>query len=63
MKGITFLANALKDLKAFPKEAMREAGYQLDRIQHGYEPNAGNQCTQLEKGCVKFVFMKRVSLE
>jgi phage-related protein len=26
-------------LRAFPKAARREAGYQLDRVQHGREPD------------------------
>ena len=29
----------LDDLRAFPAAAWREAGYQLDRIQHGREPD------------------------
>ena len=37
-KPIEFLGSALRDLKSFPLSAKREAGYQLDRVQHGLEP-------------------------
>ena len=38
-KPIEFLGNALDDLRAFPLAARREAGYQLDRVQNGQEPD------------------------
>jgi phage-related protein len=38
-KPIEFLGNSLDDLRAFPLAARREAGHQLDRVQHGHEPN------------------------
>jgi phage-related protein len=37
-KPIAFLGDSLKDLREFPAEARREAGYQLDRVQNGLEP-------------------------
>lgn len=39
MKDIIFAGNSLKALKALPTEAKREAGYQLDKIQHGEDPS------------------------
>ena len=38
-KPVEFLGNSLDDLRAFPLEARREAGYQLDRVQSGQAPN------------------------
>jgi phage-related protein len=38
-KPVEFRGSALDDLRAFPQAARREAGYQLDRIQHGREPD------------------------
>ncbi len=38
-KPVAFRGSALDDLRAFPTEARREAGYQLDRVQHGREPD------------------------
>lgn len=34
-KRLRFAGNALKDLRAFPAGARREAGYQLHRVQNG----------------------------
>ena len=38
-KPVEFRGSALNDLRAFPQAVRREAGYQLDRIQHGREPD------------------------
>ena len=38
MRGLKFRGSSLKDLCEFPKDARREAGYQLDRVQNGLEP-------------------------
>jgi phage-related protein len=38
-KPIAFRGNALDDLRAFPVAARREAGYQLDQVQHGGTPD------------------------
>lgn len=43
MKPLTFKGSSLADLKAFPGSAMREAGYQLNRIQLGEEPMIGSR--------------------
>lgn len=39
MKPVEFRGGALADLRAFPANARREAGYQLDRVQHGRDPD------------------------
>jgi len=36
-KAIEFRGSSLDDLRGFPLAAMREAGHQLDQIQHGLE--------------------------
>ncbi len=38
-KPLSWLGSSLKDLRAFPKEARRAAGHQLDLVQHGLEPS------------------------
>lgn len=38
VKPIEFVGNSLDDLREFPVGARRECGYQLDRVQHGFEP-------------------------
>ena len=39
MKLIEFRGNSLADLRDFPLSARREAGYQLDLVQHGGGPD------------------------
>jgi len=39
MKQVDFCGDSLDALRAFPESAKREAGYQIDKIQHGLEPN------------------------
>jgi phage-related protein len=39
LKPIEFLGNSRRDLAAFPDEARRTAGFQLDRVQRGLAPH------------------------
>jgi len=39
MKRISFVGRSLDDLKQFPEDARREAGYQLDKVQRGLGPS------------------------
>lgn len=39
MKPVDFCGDALDELRAFPVGARREAGYQIDKVQHGQEPD------------------------
>lgn len=38
-KPVEFLGSALNDLRDFTLSARREAGYQIDKVQHGEEPD------------------------
>ena len=38
VKELKFRGSSLDDLRDFPKEARGDAGYQLDRVQNGLEP-------------------------
>jgi phage-related protein len=38
-KPVEFRGRALDDLRAFPEAAWREAGHQLDQVQHEREPD------------------------
>lgn len=38
-KPVEFRGSSLEDLRAFPPTARREAGHQLDQVQHGWEPD------------------------
>ena len=39
MKPIRFLGDSLKCLREFPEEARQEAGFQLDKVQRGKQPD------------------------
>lgn len=39
IKPVTFLGDSLARLREFPREARRAAGYQLDRVQRGMDPD------------------------
>lgn len=50
MKPIQFIGTALADLRAFPDTARREAGHQLDRVQHGLDPADRKPMTTIGPG-------------
>jgi phage-related protein len=50
-KSIAFRGNSLADLRAFPIAARREAGFQLDRVQHGLDPSDWKPMTTIGAGC------------
>jgi phage-related protein len=39
IKPIEFRGSSLDDLRDFPRSALRDAGYQLDKVQHGFQPD------------------------
>lgn len=39
MKPVEFRGTSLDDLRDFPQTAMRDAGYQIDRVQNGLAPD------------------------
>ena len=39
MKSIRFLGDSLKRLREFPEDARQDAGYQLDKVQRGEQPD------------------------
>ena len=53
MKPIEFRATALDDLRAFPPSAMRDAGYQLDRVQHGLQPDDAKPMPTIGAGAME----------
>ncbi|WP_428391350.1 type II toxin-antitoxin system RelE/ParE family toxin [Lichenicoccus sp.] len=38
IKPLSFLGSSLDEVRAFPENARREAGHQLDRVQRGLDP-------------------------
>ena len=49
-KPIEFRGRSLDDLRAFPHRARREAGYQLDRLQNGLEPDDWKPMSSVRQG-------------
>ena len=39
IKAVEFLGSSLDELRNFPLSARREAGYQIDKVQHGEKPD------------------------
>lgn len=50
MKPVEWLGDSLARLREFPREAMREAGYQLERVQDGREPKDWKPMTSIGPG-------------
>lgn len=50
MKALRFRGSALNDLRAFPRSARREAGYQLDKVQNGQAPTSWKPMTTVGAG-------------
>lgn len=50
LKPIKFRGSALDDLKAFPIQIRREAGFQLDQVQQGNDPDDWKPIPTIGKG-------------
>ena len=53
MKPIEFCGSALDDLRSFPHTAMREAGYQLERVQKGLAPDDAKAMPSIGAGVLE----------
>jgi len=70
MDTICFAGSALEDIKRFPENAMREAGYQLDKVQRGLPPSdwkampsVGSGVTEIrirdERGIFRVIYVSK----
>lgn len=50
MKVIRFLGDSLKCLRSFPEGARQDAGYQLDKVQRGEQPDDFKPMPSIGKG-------------
>ncbi len=50
MKPVVFLGDSLGRIRAFPEGARRAAGYQLERVQRGLEPDDWKPMTSIGEG-------------
>lgn len=52
-KTINFRGTSLEDLRTFPLSARREAGYQLDQVQHGQQPDDWKPMPGIGQGVIE----------
>ena len=50
MKPVYFLGDSLKCLRDFPEDATQDAGYQLDKVQRGQQPDDFKPMPTIGKG-------------
>lgn len=50
MKPVRFLGNSLQCLREFPEDARNDAGYQLDKVQRGGQPDDFKPMPAIGKG-------------
>jgi phage-related protein len=50
MKPLRFLGDSLKRLREFPEDARQDAGYQLEKVQHGDQPDDFKPMPAIGKG-------------
>ena len=50
MKPAVFMGKSLQVIRRFPEAVRREAGYQLDRLQHGLEPSDWKPMPSIGRG-------------
>jgi phage-related protein len=60
MKRLAFVGSSRSDLKDFPDTARRKAGFQLERVQRGLEPEDWKPMTSVGPG-VREIRIKEVS--
>ena len=50
MKPVQFLGDSLKCLRDFPEDVRMDAGYQIDKVQHGHQPDDLKPMPSVGKG-------------
>ncbi len=60
VKPVVFIGSSLEELRAFPVDARREAGYQIDRVQRGAHPESWKPVPTIGTG-VKEIRIRDVS--
>jgi phage-related protein len=51
IKPVEFLGDTIEVLRAFPDNARRDAGFQLDKVQRGEEPDDWKPMSIIGAGC------------
>lgn len=53
MRLVRFLGDSLKSLRSFPEDARHDAGYQLEKVQRGEQPDDCKPLAAVGKGVEK----------
>jgi phage-related protein len=53
-RPLTFIGSSLDDLRDFPRDARREAGFQLDKVQNGENPDDWKAMSSVGSGAYEF---------
>jgi phage-related protein len=61
MKPVAFLGDSLEAIRAFPAGARREAGFQIERVQRGLDPDDWKPMSSIGPG-VREIRVKDVSV-
>jgi phage-related protein len=59
-KPVSWLGSSLEDVRAFPEDARRDAGYQLGRVQQGLLPIGWKPMTTVGPGVIEIRVHTRV---
>lgn len=51
MKEVKWVGRSLDDLRAFPRAAREDAGYQIHELQNGRTPNESKPMPDVGRGC------------
>jgi hypothetical protein len=62
MKSVIWMGSSKEDLRAFPDEARREVGYQLEHVQEGGDPDNWKPMPAVGPGYARFAFGNRQEL-
>jgi phage-related protein len=60
LKPLAFVGKALEDLRAFPDDARRRAGFELDQVQRGLRPTDWKPMTSIGSGVLEIRVHTRV---
>ncbi|MBY0563143.1 MAG: hypothetical protein K2P58_03065 [Hyphomonadaceae bacterium] len=56
VKPVEFCGSALADLRAFPDAARRAAGFQIDRVQRGRDPDDWKPMQSIARACGRYAY-------
>ena len=61
MRPVRFLSDSLKCLRDFPQGARHDAGYQIDKVQRGSQPDDFKPMPSIGKGVEEIAFRTQVA--